>query len=241
MKLRLRDRILWGLFISGEGAKACPSNKLWLWLPPQYSRKKYRLLVARLVRTGLVQQTVIEGKVNFRLTETGRKKLFASFPVLTVGGKTWDGFWRVAVFDIPESRRRVRDALRRKLTKLGFGRLQNSIYLSAYDWPETVLSKEVMLLEAKQKHLGDPKTLAKRIWPLNQLSAVYKQTVERLTTLLGIKEEGKREEFLKKLHRDFLETLAADPLLPPELLAADWPGNKARLFLLRAGAVRGTN
>ncbi|MCX6816269.1 MAG: CRISPR-associated endonuclease Cas2 [Candidatus Beckwithbacteria bacterium] len=252
MKIRLRDRILWGLFIGGEGAKAYLTGKLFLWTPPKYSRKKYRLLVARLVREGSVQQAIIEGKVNFRLTEIGKKQLLKSYPVLNppVGEagpqRIWDGFWRIVIFDIPEDKRLLRDKLRRYLLKLGFGELQNSTYVSAYDYQKEFLSwlktngleKNVLLLESKQKYLGEPKLLAEKVWGLGKLNSGYKEIVDRLTTRFGIKDESRREEFLKKIYRDWLEVFLRDPGLPIELLGEDWQGEKAKKYVLRSGVVK---
>jgi len=55
---------------------------------------------------------------------------------------------------------------------MGFGELQNSTYVSAYDyqkefleWIKTnKLEKNVLLLESKQKYLGEPKALAEKVW-----------------------------------------------------------------------------
>jgi len=45
----------------------------------------------------------------------------------------WDGKWRLILFDIPETRKRGRDALRRKLKELGCCELQKSIFAWPYD------------------------------------------------------------------------------------------------------------
>lgn len=238
MKIRLRDRILWGLFTASAG-RAYPTGRLFLWTPVNYSRKKYRSLVARMSRLNLIQSVLIEGRVNFRLTELGRKQLFKSFPVLMpqLTKRIWNGFWRMIIFDIPEGKRKQRDNLRHRLIKLGFGRLQDSIYLSPYDWDESLFNG-ALLLEAKQKHLGDPKKLAAQIWPLDQINTQYKQVIDRLTTRFGIKEETKRDEFLKKIYRDYLEALLIDSFLPPELLPIDWLAEKAKKYVLRAGEIK---
>jgi len=255
MKMRMRDRILWGLAIGGEiveqiesgGSRACDSSKLFLWTPPGYSKKKYRQLAARMVREGYVQQVLVEGRPHFRLTGVGRKQLIKNKPVLSqTGGQEWDGFWRIVIFDIAEAERKVRDVLRRQLLKRGFGLLQNSTYISCYDyskeWLEFLETKglkgKVLLLESKQKYLGEPKLLAEKVWGLEAIAAKYKQVIDRVVTRFGIKEASKREEFLKKIYRDYLETIIIDPLLPKSLLAEDWGREKARKYLLRAGVAR---
>lgn len=262
MKIRMRDRILWGLAIGGEiveqiesgGSRACDSGKLFLWTPPGYARKKFRQLVARMVREGYVQQVLVEGRPHFRLTGLGRKQLIKNKPVLSAsaglpaqaGGQDWDGFWRIVIFDIAESQRKLRDLLRRQLIKMGFGALQNSTYISCYDYSKEFLEfldikglkGKVLLLESKQKYLGEPKVLAEKVWGLEAIATKYKQVIERVVTRFGIKEASKREEFLKKIYRDYLETIIIDPLLPKSLLAEDWGREKARKYLLRSGVLR---
>jgi len=45
---------------------------------------------------------------------------------------SWDKKWRIVFFDIPEKRRRARDALRNKLRELGFCELQKSVFVHPY-------------------------------------------------------------------------------------------------------------
>jgi len=254
MKIRMRDRILLGLAVGGEildnvegaGSRAYHSAKLYIWTPPGYSRRKYRDLVGRLIREGLMQRVLIDGKVNFRLTGAGRRLIISSYPSLKKASQEWDGFWRVVIFDIPEKDRKQRDLLRRELIKLGFGRLHNSTYISAFeydkeflDWLEVRKLKErVFLLESKQKHLGDPKKLAEKVWDLDELALGYEKVTERLTTRFGIKDQIKREEFFKKVYQDYLSLVIKDPFLPKILLPENWPAKNASKYILRAGVVR---
>ena len=46
--------------------------------------------------------------------------------------KKRDGVWKIILFDIPETKRQVRNVLRSKLTSLGFKKWQNSIWISPY-------------------------------------------------------------------------------------------------------------
>jgi DNA-binding transcriptional regulator PaaX len=46
--------------------------------------------------------------------------------------KKRDGVWKIIIFDIPETKRQVRNVLRSKLTSLGFKKWQNSIWISPY-------------------------------------------------------------------------------------------------------------
>jgi CRISPR-associated endonuclease Cas2 len=45
---------------------------------------------------------------------------------------SWDGKWRLFIFDIPEDSKEQRNFLRGLLKKNGFHKLQNSVYISPY-------------------------------------------------------------------------------------------------------------
>jgi len=62
--------------------------------------------------------------------------------------KEIDGKWRMIIFDIPESKRAVRDYLRTKLKHLGFKKWQNSIWVTAYKLP-TDVEEELLILSDK--------------------------------------------------------------------------------------------
>lgn len=49
-----------------------------------------------------------------------------------------DGVWKIIVFDIPESKRSIRNILRSKLASLGFRKWQNSIWISPYALDTTI-------------------------------------------------------------------------------------------------------
>lgn len=44
----------------------------------------------------------------------------------------WDGRWRVIIWDVPELRRSARDRIRAALKKLGFVRIQRSVWVTPY-------------------------------------------------------------------------------------------------------------
>ncbi|MEK7114976.1 MAG: CRISPR-associated endonuclease Cas2 [Patescibacteria group bacterium] len=52
----------------------------------------------------------------------------------------WDGYWRIVIFDIPEDKKKGRDALAGKLKKLGFYALQKSVFVYPYEFRKEVQS-----------------------------------------------------------------------------------------------------
>ncbi|MDZ4226451.1 MAG: hypothetical protein U1C66_03090 [Patescibacteria group bacterium] len=52
--------------------------------------------------------------------------------------KRWDGKWRVLIFDIPERRKGTRERVRYTLSRIGFVRLQDSVWIYPYDCEDLV-------------------------------------------------------------------------------------------------------
>ena len=50
----------------------------------------------------------------------------------------WDGKWRVVFFDIPEKKKKARNALREKLRDLGFCEMQKSIFAFPYECQDEI-------------------------------------------------------------------------------------------------------
>lgn len=76
-----------------------------------------------------------DGTTRMKLSEQGKTKvLFMQYESIRLHRLTrWDKKWRVVLFDIPEDKKGARDALRQKLTSLGFQELQKSVLI--YPFP----------------------------------------------------------------------------------------------------------
>jgi DNA-binding transcriptional regulator PaaX len=83
--------------------------------------------------------------------------------------KSWDGKWKIVIFDIPEAKRRERNIFRSFLKRKGFVRLQNSVFVSPYanfeelDFirKEYKIEKYVNLLVSKSASVDDDSLLRK--------------------------------------------------------------------------------
>ncbi len=91
-------------------------------------------IVNRLEKLGLVQKFKHRHdrrlRSFFRLTEKGSRKLLP--PRSTQPKSTWDGHWRLLIFDIPEEEKSTRDYLRGELKRQGFYMLQLSVWVTPY-------------------------------------------------------------------------------------------------------------
>jgi DNA-binding transcriptional regulator PaaX len=107
-------------------------DRLWYTI----DRKQLYHLLRNLKLNGLVK--IIKDSQNnekIYLSEKGKNKwLQYQFRNLKIkGAKIWDKKWRIVLFDIPESKRKIRDALRKKLKNLGFLEFQKSVFI--YPFP----------------------------------------------------------------------------------------------------------
>lgn len=88
-----------------------------------------------LKRSQLISwREISDGRVKIELTKMGRRKAleYKLHEIKIVKPRHWDRKWRIVIFDIPESYRRGRDALRGKLKELGFLQLQKSVWIHPY-------------------------------------------------------------------------------------------------------------
>lgn len=85
------------------------------------SKKKVYDTLFRLVSQGLVH---FESD-RYSITEDGEVLIH------TIDKKR-DGIWKIIIFDIPETKRQVRNVIRSKLVSLGFKKWQNSTWISPY-------------------------------------------------------------------------------------------------------------
>lgn|SRR3989344_6766241 len=75
-----------------------------------------------------------DGNFMVQITDKGKKKVEEiNIEKLEIKKQDiWDKQWRIIIFDIPENRKRGRDALRQKLRELHFYQLQKSVFVCPY-------------------------------------------------------------------------------------------------------------
>lgn len=96
-------------------------HQLYELCPNDASKKKVYDTLFRLTSQGLVN---LESD-RYSISEDG------AILIHTIDKKR-DDVWKIIIFDIPETKRQVRNVLRSKLTSLGFKKWQNSIWISPY-------------------------------------------------------------------------------------------------------------
>lgn len=228
------------------------------WVPKKYKRHDFDHLVWRSLKAGYIEKVEKHGNVYIRVTSQGKKRVQRDFPLLQLQKKPWDGKWRMVMFDIQELEKRKREDLRRKLKELGFGMLQESVFITPHDivkdFSEYVdnvgLHDSVYILEASHILAGKQRELARKVWKLDELSEKYLEVLKdaekvknsHLTIMSGrtkklnTKNRFKgnnleRDKRVMKIKEMYLSILLNDPFLPKELLPSDWFGYEAKKLI----------
>ncbi|MFH1200842.1 MAG: hypothetical protein V1484_00730 [bacterium] len=111
-------------------------------IEPKNKWQKYNInhSIKRLRDHGLICFEKTSRGTFVRLTPKGEDKL-RKFKILGYKlkkPKKWDHKWRMLIFDIKEERKRTRDKIRFTLNRIGFLRLQDSVWVYPYDCEDFV-------------------------------------------------------------------------------------------------------
>lgn len=144
-RVRIQDTLLQTLFGTAGltfALMAPNAARLLKHLDVDFERKRsinHRMQQAlkRLEEKGLIKRT---GN-SFVLTAKGERladQISHKNKVIPEVPRKWDGMWRVVIFDIWEKRRIIRARLRRMLLRIGFLKIQDSVWVYPYDCEELV-------------------------------------------------------------------------------------------------------
>jgi phenylacetic acid degradation operon negative regulatory protein len=225
------------------------------------SAEQVRSCLRRLVAEGLFTRDGVGQRALYRPTDDGLRALTAfgsralRAHVQDNARDTWDGRWHLAAFAVPEARRTARDTLRDHLGLLGGAAVHNGLYVSPHPWDDDVTATATALgvvdhltLAVTDRltvgGLSEPRDLAARLWPLDDVAARYRAFLDRWSGILdGLGRMQQRSERLPDsaylpgalaMGLAYRDCLDADPLLPPDLLPHPWPGREARDLLVRS-------
>lgn len=107
---------------------------------PLNPKQRLRETLSRMKRKGLVSFEERGGKRYPILTKKGvaRAEILKIYGLSIEKPRRWDRRWRIVIFDIPHTRRALRDRIRGILKRLGFYQLQRSVWVHPYDCEEIV-------------------------------------------------------------------------------------------------------
>lgn len=216
------------IFILLENEKEVPLYRLNRW------GKKARGALAKLKKQALIEKHTKDNETYYRITAKGEKEFDQTLKPLKAIG-SWDGRWRLVLFDIPETKRDVRDRLRRALSKLGLGILQASVWITPNDIKTEIdqISQRLNLVEAiKYFEVSRNKALDKKIieksWNLPELSDLYRRFNLEAERFLKINRHLPNHKYsIKKLIYEYALIMQKDPIMPQEFRQKDVLRKKA--------------
>ena len=83
----------------------------------------------------LEQKENTDGSLTIVLTENGKRKAltYQIDEMKIKKAQKWDKKWRIVLFDIPEKKKKIREAIRHHLKNLDFFEYQKSVFVQPYD------------------------------------------------------------------------------------------------------------
>lgn len=212
-------------------------------------------LNARLVRTSVFrlsrEKWLVSEQIGRRsfysLTETGRRRFEHAYRRIYEDARnSWDGEWRMVLLTGDGLSPTARDALRKELLWEGYGAIAPGVFAH----PSARTEELMELLQSAGAHdkvaafqartLGalsskPLKDIVDQCWRLGEVADAYQDFVETFRPLARSVRNGDvdaQQAFIARtlLMHEFRRVQLRDPLLPRQLLPADWPGDTARVI-----------
>lgn len=221
-------------------------------------RNGFNRQLAELERRKLVESSLAPARGReasdrvLRLTEAGRLHVLGGRDPEAAWRRSWDGRWRLVLFDLPALEGTKRNQLREFLRSCGFGWLQKSVWISPHPLKEqSVLLDEarinvesLIFLEARPSAGETDEEIVSGAWDfeeINRLYSNYRTVLEAFPGKLMLDKSGAQElrRWAATERIAWLEAISADPLLPRRLLPQGYRGREAwrlRIKTLRAAA-----
>lgn len=231
---------LFGDSILPRGGAIALGSLIALAQPFGLNERLVRTATSRLAKDGWLEGRRAGKLSEYHLSDDGRERFAEATKRIYRAPETeWSGRWTVIV--LPPMPAAQRKALRDELLWRGFGPLSNNVFahpeldssaLKLSRRPGAPLSK-VIVFDAS---LGDddaPQRLVGLGWDLEDLGRRYQLFVKRFEqvrdALPALRSLDQEACFIVRtlLIHEYRRLHLRDPLLPPRLLRADWPGTKA--------------
>jgi len=96
-----------------------------------FDPQKVYSVLKKINQKGWVEINEVKDKMMVTLTKEGKREILKyDLDQMKIKPlKKWDGYWRIVIFDIPERFKKGRNAFRALLRRLGFYRLQKSVFI----------------------------------------------------------------------------------------------------------------
>jgi phenylacetic acid degradation operon negative regulatory protein len=176
----------------------------------------------------------------WRLTQLGRDRAQGPRYPKARWNRSWDGWWRQLIFDLPVAERRMRKNLLRWLRQHHFGYLQDSVWISPDPVDELTVGLKgfredaaaFTLLECRCAPGFANGALVQGAWPFDRIHHgydAYRQFAATNLKRLRNEQLPPREliHLLRAERSLWTEPFTLDPLLPRSLWPTGYEGDKA--------------
>jgi phenylacetic acid degradation operon negative regulatory protein len=202
-----------------------------------------RNALSRVARRGLLEATGAGRSRAYRMTDAARvvqEQRLRQFATFGQPPPPWDGQWTLVLYSVPEHDRTLRQALRTKLTRAGFGAMRDGVWATprdrraeAAEVMKLIESSPVAVLRAGLVASSGSFPDISRMFALDALEADYEHFVNQFAPVRDRLRDGTvappealvTRTLLMDTWRAFADT---DPDLPDELLPVGWPRARAR-------------
>ncbi len=243
-KLRPQSMLftLWGDYVIHRGGIIGSRSLISIGEQFGLSEPALRSSLARMSRAGWLQRQRSGRRSFYSLSPAGRHLLNqGTRRIFRRPRDSWDGRWHIVGYSVPEEQRGLRDALRKRLSYLGFGQLPSGTWISPHDLRSEVdelvveLGAETHVEHFRGAYAGplDDRALASRAWDLQTLAHAYQGFISRWLPLSSRLESGVTLEPPRAFVQRFLviheyrRFFFTDPDLPSLLLHPQWPASRA--------------
>lgn len=177
-----------------------------------------RAALSRMVATGDLRRADTVYGLSERLLERQRRQDDAVHPET----RSWDGGWEMVVVTATGREPAERAELRSELTRLRLAELREGVWLRPANLLRPLPEALDRVAERCTARPDRPaRELAATLWPLDTWAETGRAL---LTHVAHVRRPSDRFTAFAAVVRHLL----ADPMLPPELLPADWPGARLR-------------
>jgi phenylacetic acid degradation operon negative regulatory protein len=195
----------------------------------------YLRQIQTLERQGMLESTPAEKGARrvVKLTREGMLRALGGMDPVERWDRPWDGQWRMALFDLPEEKRSLRNALRNELKAARFGCLQGSVWIS----PDPVdrlrenfrksdaAIRTIVFFEGRPCDGADDAEMVRAAWDFESIKQAYREHQACLEDLPRT-DTATRNQLLDWGNRErdaWARCLKLDPLLPRALWPSGYP------------------
>lgn len=230
---------LLGSYVRGRHATVWSGGLVELLGELGFSTGASRVALTRLARRDLIQRVRSGRLIHYEITErAGQVLAEGDDRIFSLGrGAAQADRWTMLWHDIPEAQRQERGRLARRLRFLGFGTLQDGLWISPHDREQEVapLLKELGVAERAGVVVGalaavpGPGAFVRRAWDLDALCERYRAFAAEFAPHAkrrGAPRVDDREAFLVRTR--IVHLFRSFPFLDPDLPDESMPDRTAR-------------